>query len=350
MKMSPLFLLILGVSGVYSDSHTLRYYNTGVSGTGSGLPEFSIAGYVDDQQIVNYNSDSHLYRPVAPWMDKEGPEYWERETQKGKGTEPVFKAGVRILMNRFNQTGGFHSWQWMYGCELRDDGSTAGYDQYGYDGRDFTYLDTERGVYISTTHEGQITTQKWNSPDVREGERQKNYLENLCIESLKRYIINGRDDLERRVRPDVKVSGHQSGDITKLQCLVYGFHPRDVDVKWMRNGRDEVPSDEVKQILPNPDGTYQTRVTVEVIPRDGDSYSCYVDHSSLEETLNVLWEPKDNSSSYVIIGVIIAAILVVVIAGIVLFVVFRKRSGKKPGNVYVPASNKEDDSSNSSGN
>ncbi|XP_075042615.1 class I histocompatibility antigen, F10 alpha chain-like isoform X2 [Mixophyes fleayi] len=330
MKMSPLFLLILGVSRVYSDSHSLRYYVTGVSGTGSGLPEYSEVGYVDDQQITYYNSDSRLCRPVAPWMDKEEPEYWEGETQTGKRDEAVSKHNVRTLMSRFNQTGGFHSIQVMYGCELRDDGSTAGYDQYGYDGRDFLYLDTQRGVYIPIIHEAQITAQRSNSPDVREGERQKNYLEKICIGWLKKYIDYGRDDLERRVRPEVRVTGRWSGEVTKLHCWVYGFHPRAVDVKWMKNEQDEVLLDKAKQILPNPDGTYQTRVTVEVPTGEEERYSCHVDHSSLEGTLSVKWEPKSGLSLVVIIGAVIGC-LVVLIAVIAEVLIYKIISEKKFG-------------------
>ncbi|XP_077340806.1 uncharacterized protein LOC143984946 [Lithobates pipiens] len=86
----------------------------------------------------------------------------------------------------------------MSGCELRDDGTTEGYFQFGYDGRDFVYLDTQRGIYIPTMNEAQISTQRWNSPEERWGEREKNYLENLCIPYLKRSIEYGRGDLERR--------------------------------------------------------------------------------------------------------------------------------------------------------
>ncbi|CAJ0951321.1 unnamed protein product [Ranitomeya imitator] len=94
--------------------------------------------------------------------------------------------------------------------------------------------------------------------------------------------VTGRFDPE--VRPQVKVSGQEKGDAMKLHCQVYGFYPRPVDVKWM-NGKDEVHSYETTRVLPNPDGTYQIRVSTEVTPKDGDSYSCYVDHSSLEEPL-----------------------------------------------------------------
>ncbi|CAI9620077.1 unnamed protein product, partial [Staurois parvus] len=91
-------------------------------------------------------------------------------------------------------------------------------------GEKFMSLDTQRGIWIPTMNGAQITTQRWNSPEERQGERHKNYLENLCLEGLKQFTEYGREDLERRVRPEVKVWGRrQSDDVTRLHCLVYGF-------------------------------------------------------------------------------------------------------------------------------
>ncbi|XP_068120801.1 class I histocompatibility antigen, F10 alpha chain-like [Hyperolius riggenbachi] len=223
-------------------------------------------------------------------MEKMEPEYWERQTKISQGYEAVYKHRAQILMNRFNHTGGVHIVQVMYGCKLRDDGSTDGFVLHRYDGRDFLYLDSKNWLWIPTTYEAQLTTQRWNSPEDRVGERMRYYLEIECINWLNKYINNGRDDLEKRVRPEVKVWGRQHPDgVTRLQCLAYGFHPRAVDVKWVRNGEDHIPSDEASPILPHPDGTYQTRVSVEVPTREGDTYFCHVDHSSLEETLTVPW-------------------------------------------------------------
>ncbi|XP_077340775.1 class I histocompatibility antigen, F10 alpha chain-like isoform X3 [Lithobates pipiens] len=342
MKMMiPLILIILGVSGVECDSHTLRYYRTAVSSPGSGLPEFSEVGYVDDKEITNYNSDTRQFLPKTEWMKKLGSDYWEEETQIGRSAEPVSKHNLKTLMRRFNQTGGIHIVQRMFGCELRDDGTTEGYEQHGYDGRDFMSLDTQRGIYIPTMNEAQITTQRLNSPEERWGERYNNYLKNECIESLQKHINNGREDLEKRVPPEVKVWGHrQSDDVTRLQCLVYGFHPRPVDVKWVRNGKDDVPSDEMSPILPHPDGTYQIRVSVEVPTREGDTYSCHVDHSSLgDETLSVKWEPPGNGLS---LGVIIGAVIgiIVLLAAIIAVVIWIKKNqaGYKSTNTSDTAS------------
>nr|NP_001106381.1 major histocompatibility complex class I antigen precursor [Xenopus tropicalis]AAI61748.1 major histocompatibility complex class I antigen [Xenopus tropicalis]AAI67634.1 major histocompatibility complex class I antigen [Xenopus tropicalis]AAP36727.1 MHC class I antigen [Xenopus tropicalis] len=329
VRLVPL-LLTLGVSAVYSGSHSLRYYYTGVSDRAFGLPEFSIVGYVDETQIVRYSSDNGRAEPATQWMKQnEGPEYWDRQTQNSKGTEPVYKHNVKVAMDRFNQTSGTHSLQYMYGCELREDGSTRGYEQFGYDGRELMALDTERWRYVPSMREAQLSTQKWNSPEVNEPERERNYLENICIPALKRYLGYGQAELERRVRPHVKISDHQSDDITELRCQAYGFYPREIDVKWVRNGRDDVHSDEAKEILPNPDGSYQLRVTAKVTPKEGDSYACHVDHSSLEEKLIVVWPgPNKDGKNIVIIIACVAVAVLLIAAAAVGFVLYKKRQEK----------------------
>uniref|UniRef100_A0A8C5MN83 Ig-like domain-containing protein n=1 Tax=Leptobrachium leishanense TaxID=445787 RepID=A0A8C5MN83_9ANUR len=291
-----LLLLIVGVSEVFS-GHSLQYYHTAVSVPGHGLPQFLSVGYVDEIEIVRYSSDVGRMVPVAPWMQKvEDPDYWERNTQRGKSSETVYRRRGKTFMDRLNQTGGIHIIQWMCGCELRDDGSTRGYYQYGYDGKDLMALDTERWVYYPLTDYAQATVQKWNIAGVRKGERDRIYLENICIDWLKKYVEYGKEELERRVRPEVKVSDQIVNGVAKLHCQVYGFYPRDVDVKWQKNGI-EVSSYEAKHILPNSDGTYQIRVTVEVAAEDREGHSCHVEHASLDQTLTVKW-----GKSYSMVG------------------------------------------------
>ncbi|XP_073456972.1 class I histocompatibility antigen, F10 alpha chain-like [Aquarana catesbeiana] len=272
-------------------SHTLQYYCTAASASEFGQPEFSIVGYIDDVQIMRYMSDIGRDIPVANWMKKEDQKYWDRQTLISKQLQDLLKEMVKKTMGRFNQTRGIHYCQLISTCELRDDNTTSGTTYIRYDGREFIYLDKEREIWMYTMYEAELTAQEWNSPGKRWGDLQSRYLDNECIHYLKAFLEHGREDLEKRVRPEVKVWDQQLSDgMTRLQCLVYGFHPRPVDVKWVRNGEDDVPSDEMSPILPHPDGTYQIRVSVEVQTRWLDSYSCHVDHSSLKEILIVNWE------------------------------------------------------------
>uniref|UniRef100_A0A8C5PD67 Ig-like domain-containing protein n=1 Tax=Leptobrachium leishanense TaxID=445787 RepID=A0A8C5PD67_9ANUR len=336
----PLLLLIVGVSGVHS-GHSLQYYRTAVSVSGHGLPLYISVGYVDGIEITRYSSDVGREVPVAPWMKKlEDPEYWEINTQINKGSEAIAKQGVKTAMSRFNQTGGFHIIQEMYGCELRDDGSTRGYEQFGYDGKDAITLDPKLGVYYALTDQAQVTTQRWNSPEERVGERSKNYLETECIDWLRKYVEYGKEELERRVRPEVKVSDQNVNRVTKLHCQVYGFYPRDVDVKWQKKGMD-VPSHEAKHVLPNSDGTYQIRVTVEVAAEDREGHSCHVDHASLDQTFTVKWEPQSSSNTlWIVSSVVVAGVIVIAAAG---FIIWKKRSVKK--TIYSPTDTSEVDGS-----
>uniref|UniRef100_A0A8C5QNE9 MHC class I-like antigen recognition-like domain-containing protein n=1 Tax=Leptobrachium leishanense TaxID=445787 RepID=A0A8C5QNE9_9ANUR len=151
-SLSDISLLVMGHSDMSVTGHSYQYYYTAVSLPGHGLPEFSMVGYVDGIPIVNYNSDTRQMVPMVPWLlQKVDPEFCKRNTGVGRGTEPVFKNNVKVAMDRFNQTRGFHIVQLMYGCEMRDDGSIRGYYQYGYDGKDLMTLDTEHRVYYPLT-------------------------------------------------------------------------------------------------------------------------------------------------------------------------------------------------------
>ncbi|KAK2113300.1 hypothetical protein P7K49_007566 [Saguinus oedipus] len=67
-------------------SHSLRYFDTSVSRPGRGEPRFISVGYVDDTQFVRFDSDAASPReePRAPWVEQEGPEYWDLQTQISK--------------------------------------------------------------------------------------------------------------------------------------------------------------------------------------------------------------------------------------------------------------------------
>ncbi|XP_077340415.1 H-2 class I histocompatibility antigen, Q7 alpha chain-like isoform X3 [Lithobates pipiens] len=277
---------------VISETQSLMYYHTGVYQQDICPFKFEAVGFVNDQQIDKYDHDRKCDVPVASWMEKhEDESYWDRETNYRRGWEKVFEDNLRILKHRLNDSSVFLTLQLMYGCKRNKDGSVRGHYQYALNGRDFLYLDDKSSLWTPVLYEAQISADRWNSDPII-AKSVIGYLTQHCTNALEKYISLGEPELNKRVPPEVKVwSHHQSDGVTKLQCLVYGFHPRPVDVKWVRNGKEHLPSDKMTPILPHPDGTYQIRVSVEVPTQEGDTYSCHVDHSSLEETLTVKWEP-----------------------------------------------------------
>jgi len=105
----PLVLLLsasLAVTETWAGSHSMRYFYTSVSRPGRGEPRFIIVGYVDDTQFVRFDSDSVSQRmePRAPWVEQEGPEYWDRETRNLRGAAQTFRGGLQILRGYYNQS------------------------------------------------------------------------------------------------------------------------------------------------------------------------------------------------------------------------------------------------------
>ncbi|XP_064236684.1 class I histocompatibility antigen, Gogo-C*0202 alpha chain-like isoform X2 [Aotus nancymaae] len=109
MAPRTLLLLLLGalaLTPTWAGSHSLRYFYTSVSRSGRGEPRFIAVGYVDDTQFVRFDSDAAIPRmePRAPWVEQEGPEYWDRETRKHKAHAQTYRVSLRNLRGYYNQS------------------------------------------------------------------------------------------------------------------------------------------------------------------------------------------------------------------------------------------------------
>ncbi|XP_077779493.1 major histocompatibility complex class I-related gene protein-like [Podarcis muralis] len=338
-------LLLLDCAG--STSHSLRYFYTAVSEPGQGLPQFIVVGYVDDQQIDQYDSDTKEDLPRVPWMrkaEKEDPQYWHEQTQILQGTELAFRVNLQTLQNRYNQSGGIHTLQWMYGCELRSDGHKGGYDQYSYDGRDFIAFDKETLTWTAAQTEAEVSKRKWDA-DMAFKQGKKHYLEEICIEWLRRYLDYGKETLQRTEAPMVKVTRKADYDgLETLVCQVHGFYPKEIDANWVKDGKVWQEGTLRGLVAPNSDGTYYLLLSVQIDPEERERFRCRVEHDSLEKPLDVAWEKEP-----VNLGLIVGAILgvmaaILLVSGIIFFIIRRKQSEK---SAYKAAST-SDQGSNSS--
>ncbi|KAF1470820.1 HLA class II histocompatibility antigen, DM beta chain, partial [Pygoscelis antarcticus] len=124
----------------------------------------------------------------------------------------------------------------------------------------------------------------------------------------------------RRTPPQVRIvpvphPTHHTPPPSPATC---GFYPPpEVTVLWLHNG-DMVATGDTTKLLPNGDWTYQTQVTLTVTAKVGDTFTCSVQHASLDRSLREDWGPglsPDLTMKVVMAAVIMALGLVVFAAG-----------------------------------
>ncbi|XP_071388564.1 uncharacterized protein [Centroberyx affinis] len=289
------FILLLLFCHVASPvTHSLKYFFTASSGV-PNFPEFVSVGMVDEVQISHCDSNTERVVPKQDWMNKviaDDPQYWETQTEICVGDQQFLKAELETVKQRFSQTGGVHTYQWMTGCEWDDEtGEVHGFDQYGYDGEDFIALDLKTLTWIAPPPQAVITKHKWDTDKARLAQK-KNFLSQICIDWLKKYVDYGKSTLQRTVLPSVSLL--QKTPSSPVSCHATGFYPDRVMLFWTRDGEELQDLMDYGEILPNHDGTFQMSVQLDVSsvkPEDWGKYECVFQLSGVKEDIVTKLDP-----------------------------------------------------------
>uniref|UniRef100_A0A0D9R6W4 Ig-like domain-containing protein n=1 Tax=Chlorocebus sabaeus TaxID=60711 RepID=A0A0D9R6W4_CHLSB len=352
---------VLALTQTRAGSHSMRYFYTSVSRPGRGQPRFIAVGYVDDTQFVRFDSDAVGYvddtqfvrfdsdaasqrmEPRAPWVEQEGPEYWDRETQNMKTATQTYRENLRTLLRYYNQSeAGSHTVQKMYGCDLGPDGRLLrGYEQFAYDGRDYIALNEDLRSWTAADTAAQNTQRKWEAAGV--AEQHRTYLEGECLEWLRRYLENGKETLQRADPPKTHVTHHPVSDYeATLRCWALGFYPAEIALTWQRDGEEQTQDTELVETRPTGDGTFQKWAAVVVPAGEEQRYTCHVQHEGLPEPLTLRWEPSFQST-ILIVGIIAGLVLLgtVVTGAVVAAVMWRRKSSDRKGGSYSQAASSD---------
>uniref|UniRef100_UPI003AABED2E major histocompatibility complex class I-related gene protein-like n=1 Tax=Centroberyx gerrardi TaxID=166262 RepID=UPI003AABED2E len=289
------FILLLLFCHVASPvTHSLKYFYTASSGV-PNFPEFVAVGLVDEVQIGHCDSNIKRVEPKH-WMNKviaDDPQHLEWHTANCMRSLQVFKAELETLKQRFNRTGGVHTYQNMYGCEWDDETGDiiSGYEQFGYDGEDWLVLDLKILTWIAPTPQAVITKQKWNNDKARLAFLQ-NFYTTECIYWLKKYVDYGKSTLQRTVLPSVSLL--QKSPSSPVSCHATGFYPDRGMLFWRRDGEELQDLMDQGEILPNHDGTFQTSVQLNVSsvkPEEWGKYECVFQLSGVKEDIVTKLDP-----------------------------------------------------------
>uniref|UniRef100_A0A2R9ATH0 Patr class I histocompatibility antigen, A-2 alpha chain-like n=1 Tax=Pan paniscus TaxID=9597 RepID=A0A2R9ATH0_PANPA len=341
MAVMPPRTLLLLLSGAlaltqtWAGSHSMRYFSTSVSRPGRGEPRFIAVGYVDDTQFVRFDSDAASQRmePRAPWIEQEGPEYWDEETRSVKAHSQTDRVDLGTLRGYYNQSeDGSHTIQLMYGCDVGSDGRfLRGYRQDAYDGKDYIALNEDLRSWTAADMAAQITQRKWEA--AHEAEQLRAYLEGRCVEWLRRYLENGKETLQRTDPPKTHMTHHPISDHeATLRCWALGFYPAEITLTWQRDGEDQTQDTELVETRPAGDGTFQKWAAVVVPSGEEQRYTCHVQHEGLPKPLTLRWEPS-SQPTIPIVGIIAGLVLLgaVITGAVVAAVMWRRKSSGGEG-------------------
>ncbi|NWU73817.1 HB2L protein, partial [Pterocles burchelli] len=157
-----------------------------------------------------------------------------------------------------------------------------------YNRQHLLHFDSDVGHYVADTPVGEPQAKYWNSqPDILEDARSS--VDTFCRQN---YEVDTPYAVERRVQPEVEIYPVQSGSLPqtdRLVCAVMDFYPAEIEVKWFKNGQEETERVVSTDVIQNGDWTYQVLVMLETTPQRGETYTCQVEHVSLQHPVTQHW-------------------------------------------------------------
>ncbi|XP_077874666.1 patr class I histocompatibility antigen, alpha chain E-like [Ictidomys tridecemlineatus] len=232
---------------------------------------------------------------------------------------------------------GSHTFQWISGCDLEPNGSLLqGHEEFAYDGADYISLNEDLRSWSSWDKAAQITQRKWE--DSGDAEHYRAYLQEECLEWLRRFLEKGKDKLLHTESPKTHVTRHLSpeGDVS-LRCWALGFYPKEITLTCQRDGEGQIQNMELVETRPAGDGTFQKWAAVVVPAGEEQRYTCHVHHEGLPEPLILRWGKEGLRAQSLLAGKAgaLLKILIVVTGAVVAFM----RWWQNAGNVSARHSN-----------
>ncbi|XP_012980871.1 hereditary hemochromatosis protein homolog isoform X1 [Mesocricetus auratus] len=264
------------------ETHTLHYKLTVVSPEDYWQPLLLILVYIDDELFLCYKGDSRRAEACGPRIKGHaGAETWTRETEDFQKKEEQLWRMLAGVTNYQGHNMGFHTLQETLGCELQGNRSTGSFWHFGYDGQDSLTFDQKTLTWTTVVPSTQQTKMVWET-HVPRADGVKAFLEDVCPAQLQGYLAFLENFPLITGLPEVKVTSRRYpvGRIT-LTCWAFNLCLPVATLVWLQHGK---PVQQFvfgpRTILPSGDGTYQTWVSIWILPGQEPEFTCHLRHQS----------------------------------------------------------------------
>ncbi|XP_037392177.1 H-2 class II histocompatibility antigen, A-K alpha chain-like [Pygocentrus nattereri] len=187
---------------------------------------------------------------------------------------------------------------------------------YGLDGEEMWHADFTQGKEV-------MTMPDFADPSYYEEGAYEGAVANAetCKQNLALFVKATKSPAEPKVAPQTSIyskSDVELGARNTLICHITGFYPARVGVQWTRNDVKVTDEASLSRYYVTDDRTFNLISTLSFTPKQGDIYTCTVEHVALDRPLTKTWDVQVALPSVgpaVFCGVGLAAGLLGVAAG-----------------------------------
>ncbi|XP_055368959.1 major histocompatibility complex class I-related gene protein-like [Betta splendens] len=379
-KMKKLMLLLLCGHSVCGVEHSLVFYLSVCSGV-SNSTDFMISGDFDEIGMVYFDNSMTAPEAKQDWVREsmeDDPQHWKQNALDSMRYQQLLQGETEGFRQNSSQSQGWfftavspratvlesdcpmsdkgvHVTQQILGCEWDDETEKVdGYKSYGYNGEDFITFDLQTETWIAANPHAEITKKEWDNNEVNNG-FWKTFLTDVCPTWLKKYWKYASKALQRKA--NFTHTGPPSVSLLKkctsspISCFATGFYPDKAEMFWRRDGEQTHEDVDHGEILPNPDGTFQMRVHLDlssVTAQDWSRYECVFQLSGMKDDIitkldragiRTNWgntgvksntEASSRTTPIVVVLVVLSVIIILITA--VGVTVHKKNKAKRPSH------------------
>lgn len=182
-----------------------------------------------------------------------------------------------------------HAYQQFIGCAFNNEGQVSRFWRYGYDGRDIMHVDLAKEAVVATSEPGQLLAEERKSKEYIK--RKEARLVKVCS-AVKTVFLKSNNSLSRAAKPAVYVSSGGEKGQEYLKCVVHGFYPNVIKIRWTQKGRPIYFGVSTPGILPHKDGTFQMTSYLSLSNVSAHDVTCETEHLSIDGKLKTTYGEK----------------------------------------------------------